>query len=170
MTTPTKTLSGGAKNYLDDLLLLNGKVTAEMVRGIGTGYLDANGAVALATKLGVEPPRVKRDFTLFFTVTEVHSFKVSAYDEEQARAEGDRLMEHNVAYGSIQYGARSRFNRRDSVIRRRFSKILWDRPQAGDQPEMHPWEVRRIEADAEGRDISTTLTRELRSSSVIPRT
>jgi hypothetical protein len=146
----TKPLSGGARGLLKDLDLLNAKTTSEMMRGIRESYLDTEGAIALADKLGVDRPRVKRRFYRYFTSTRVMSIAVDAYDAEQADAEAARLHEINVAHGDIHYGSRSRFNTDSSAIRVVHSAITSERPQAADVPNPHPWDVERDRADQSG--------------------
>ncbi len=108
ISNPNKALSGTAKNLLDDLLELNRKTSEEMARGIREGYLDPDGAVVLAEQLAVTPPRVRRNFRIYFTTTQVHFFTVEAYDQEQALREGERLMSSNATAGELVLGSRGR--------------------------------------------------------------
>lgn len=145
-------LAGQAKNHLDDLLLLNEKTSEEMARGIRDRYLDPEGAIELANRLGIAPPRVKRDFTVFYTMTQVYSIRIKAFTEAEARQEGERLHQFNVANSDIHYGSQSRFGVESGTTRRYFSEILWDRPQPSVQQALHPWEVERGAAYAANRD------------------
>lgn len=172
--TVTRPLSGGAKNLLDDLLTLNTKTSAEMVRGLQEGYLDADGAVELANRLGVEPPRVRRNFYVYFTVTEIQSMAVTAYDEEQAVREAQRLHEFNVANGETHYGSRSRFNNSDNGPRRVYSQATAQRPTTASvleaMPDPHPWEVEREQMRTAGRterEQRLELTRRNRHASIV---
>lgn len=146
--TSSKRLSGGARGLLKDLTLLNEKTTLEMARGIAESYLDREGAIALAETLGVEPPRVKRRFYRYFVVAQVHSMAIEAYSEEEADREAQRLHDINVAHGDIHYGTRSRFNTDHGSIRRAHSNVTSTRPRAEDLPNLHRWDVERVEAEA----------------------
>lgn len=162
-------LAGGAKNHLDDLKLLNEKTTAEMFRGVQEGYLDADGATALAEKLGVEPPRVKKRFYFYFTQTVAQSIQVNAFDAEQARAEAERLHAINVSHSDIHYGSQSRFDSENSRIRRVFSELSAERPTVPTLPlPLHPWEIERHEAQQAGRSVSEWHRQDLSYTSVIP--
>lgn len=156
-------LAGQTKQYLDDLLTLNTKTTAEMVRGIRENYLDTEGAIELAKKLNVEPPRVKRAFTFFFTKTEIFSIRVNAYDEDQGEREAERLLGINAAAGEVYHGARSRFTTEEGRIRRFFSTLMRQRPQSTDTTfPPHPLSVQLAEADVAGNysDVSFALRRD----------
>lgn len=148
--SPVKNLSGTARGHLNDLVLLNQKTTLEMARGIAESYLDREGAVALAEKLGVEPPKVKRKFYRYFTRTTVHSVAIDAYTEEEADAEAARIHDINVAHADIHYGSRSSFDQDNSRLRSVMSNISATRPQAGDLPNLHRWDLERIQALAAG--------------------
>lgn len=108
IANPSKTLSGTAKNLLDDLVALNTKTSDEMARGIREGYLDPEGAVKVAEELGVEPPRVRRNFRVYFTSTQIFYFTVEAYDKDQALREGQRLLANNAVNGEVSLGSRTR--------------------------------------------------------------
>lgn len=150
-----KVLAGAAKNYLDDLLTLDDKTRAEMVRGIREGYLDADGAIDLSGKLGIEPPRVKKKFYFYFTQTTVHSLTIDAYDEEQAKAEAERFHRINVSHNDIHYGAGSRFNQQHGRIRRVFSEVTQERPTVEALPAaVHEWDLERSQAERDGRSVS----------------
>lgn len=172
--TVNRPLSGGAKNLLDDLLALNTKTSAEMLRGLSEGYLDADGAVELANKLGVEPPRVRRNFYVYFTVTEAMSMAVSAYDEDQAVREAQRLHEFNVANGETHYGSRSRFNNSDTGPRRVYTAMTMERPTTAAivevLPNPDPWELEREQMRTAGRterEQRLELTRRNRHSPIV---
>lgn len=163
---PDKKLASGAKNYLDDLLALNAKTTEEMLRGIRESYLDADGAVELAQKLGVEEPKVRRTFYVYYTATEAMSIQVSAYSQEQALAEAQRLHEFNVAYGETHYGSRSRFNDERNGPRRVYSGVSVERPTSQQYTEVvpnpHPWEQeRQARFDADAHVSESTVRNEL---------
>lgn len=166
--SPVKNLSGTARGHLNDLALLNEKTTSEMARGISEAYLDREGAIALAAKLGVEAPKIKRKYYRYFTRTTVHSISIDAYTEEEADAEARRLHDISVAHTDIQYGTRSHFNRDNGRLRGVMSEITNVRPQAGDLPNLHRWELERIQAEAEGR-ASQNYESQIRWDSVIPR-
>lgn len=144
--TTTKKLSGGAKGHLKDLILLDEKTTLEMARGIAESYLDRDGAIALAEKLGVEPPRVKRRFYRYFTRTTAYSIGIDAYTEEEADAEAQRMQDLNAAQDDIHYGNYSSFQEERSRLRHAFSDITSVRPRVQDLHNPHPFEVQRAEA------------------------
>lgn len=160
-------LAGGAKNYLDDLKALNSKTTDEMLRGINEGYLDAEGAEALAEKLKVAAPRVKRRFHFYFTTTVAQSIPVNAYDAEEALAEAQRMHQFNVSYGDIHYGSGSRFNTEGSRIRRVFSEIQTERPTVENLPPLHSWELERSEAERNGQNVRDFRSGDLRNLSLV---
>lgn len=163
-------LAGGAKNYLDDLQALNSKTTSEMLRGIEEGYLDAEGAIALAEKLAVEPPRVKRRFYFYFTYTQAQSMSINAYNAEEAFAEAQRLHQINISAGDVHYGSASRFNAEHSRIRRVFSEVVDTRPVVETLPvALHPWELERSEAEREGRSVRDWHQRDLDYNTVVGR-
>lgn len=147
---PVKKLSGGAKGHLKDLLLLNEKTTAEMARGVAEGYLDRDGAIKLAEKLEVEPPRVKKRFYRYFTMVSAYSIPVEAYTEEEATAEAQRMHNINVAQADVHYGDRSRFTRERGRYYRAFSQLSETRPTQADLPAAHPWEIERHDAEVNG--------------------
>lgn len=145
-----KQLSGGARGLLKDLVLLNEKTTAEMSRGVSEAYLDREGAIALAEKLGVEPPRVKRRFYRYFTRTHVYSFGIDAYTPEEATREAQRMQEINAGHGDMHYGDRSSFDREHGRLRAVFSTVTDVRPRSADVPNIHPWELERAAAEEAG--------------------
>lgn len=134
--TTNRALAGGTKQYLDDLIALDVKTTAQMQRGIREGYLDTDGAMELADKLGVERPRVKREFRMYFERTSVYAITVSAYSEDEAEAEAAQQHADNVRRGDIYYGRQTRFrdvNPGGGGPRHRYSMISRQRPEL-DQP------------------------------------
>lgn len=166
--TTSKRLSGGARGLLNDLILLNDKTRQEMERGVTESYLDRNGAFALAEELGIEPPRIKKRFYRYFTQTTVFSVPIDAYTEEEADAEAARMQEINVSQGDIHFGNRSRFDRDDGRITRVHSLMSAQRPKVADMPNVHPWELERIQAEGEGRP-NPLRSRDINWNSVIPR-
>lgn len=155
--SPVKSLSGGARGHLNDLTLLNQKTTSEMMRGIQESYLDREGAIALAEKLGVEPPKIKKRFYRYYTVTEVKSIAIEAYSEEEADAEAQRMHDINVAHSDIHYGNRSRFTSDNGSIRRVFSNVTATRPAAVDMANLHRWDLERAEAEANDRSTRSYM-------------
>lgn len=149
--TTSKRLSGGARGLLNDLVLLNDKTRQEMERGVGESYLDREGAFALAQELGIEPPRIKKRFYRYFTQTEVLSVAIEAYTDAEADAEAERMQRINVVHSDIHFGARSRFNRDEGRTRRVLSQMSAVRPNVSDVPNLHPWELDRLQADMDGR-------------------
>lgn len=159
-TTGRKALAGITKQYLDDLLELNSKTTAQMQRGISEGYLDRDGAIDLARKLRVEEPRVRRDYRFYFEVTEPYVITASGYSEEEALLEAQHHFAENDRYGEVHYGSRTRF--RDvrpggTGPRRRFSELATQRPMVHQPLPVAPRTVERgeqIERDRAVRERS----------------
>lgn len=132
----SRRLAGGAKNLIDDIAELNRKVPEQMTRGLRDGYLDETGIDKLVAKLGVEAPRIKREFTIFYETRTVHSFKVSAFDRDEAMTAGAALIgraarnqRHVSSYRQSHWvGERSQ----DSLIA--LSEAMWDRPTRNREP------------------------------------
>lgn len=136
VTTSNRPLAGSTKQYLDDLLALDTKTTDQMQRGIREGYLDIEGAMELADKLGVARPRVKRDFRFYFERTSVYTITLSGYTEEEAMREANELHNQNVRRRDVYHGRQTRF--RDvqpgsTGPRHRFSALSAQRPEL-DEP------------------------------------
>lgn len=173
IVNPNKRLSGQAKQYLDDIAALNEKTTQEMMRGIRDGYLDRDGAVELAEKIGVEPPKVKRRFTRYFTRTEVYRLEVDAYDEGQASQEVERMHQFNVTYGDIHYGSRIRVGQDDSRMRAVISPTVTEYPTVESiGVQVHPWQTEWHRWMTTGErtpyDAQRELERRLNHNSFVP--
>ena len=148
-TTPEvkadRRLSGGARGLLNDLVELNRKTSMEMARGVAESYLDRDGAIALADKLGVEAPRIKRRFQRFFTSTSVMTINIDAYDDEEADREAARMVDINAAHGDVHFGNRGRFDS-GSGPRVVYSNPSATRPTVATVPDAHRWALEASEA------------------------
>lgn len=153
--TINRPLAGSTKQYLDDLLALDKGVTDEMQRGIREGYLDVEGAIALAEKLGVEKPRVKRTFRMYFERTSVYTVTVEAYDEDEAEQEAARLLDQNVRRGDTYYGSQTRFRNVEPGSggpRHRFSVVSRQRPEVDQPVAPHPRTINEAERIRQARN------------------
>lgn len=83
-STADQTLTGAVKNILDDLAILDKRVTEELERGVREGYLTMDQVPAIARKLGVKEPRIRTQRWVYVERRTIHSIAVNAYDDEEA--------------------------------------------------------------------------------------
>lgn len=99
-----KPLAAGAKNLLDDLRVLDTKVTEELGRGVRERYLERSYIPGLAKRMDVEEPKVRTPRWVYVEWRQIQSVQVSAYDDDDAVQQvrdtfGDQLSRGELPYG-----------------------------------------------------------------------
>jgi hypothetical protein len=113
--TVNRPLAAGAKNLLDDLKLLDAKVTEELERGIREHYLEKSYVPGLAERMGVEAPRVRTPRWVYVEWRQIQSVQVSAYDDADAVQQVKDTYGAQLSRGELPYGFRqSRWEDRES--------------------------------------------------------
>lgn len=113
--TVNRPLAAGAKNILDDLKVLDAKVTDELARGINEHYLEKSYVPDLAKRMGVEVPRVRTPRWVYVEWRQIQSTQVSAYDDDDAVQQVMESYGAQLSRGELPYGFRqSRWEDRES--------------------------------------------------------
>lgn len=107
--TVNRPLAAGAKNLLDDLKVLDTKVTEELARGINEHYLEKSYVPGLAKRMGVEEPRVRTNRWVYVEWRQIQSVQVSAYDNDDAVQQVMDQYGTQLSRGELPYGFRQSY-------------------------------------------------------------
>lgn len=92
------------KQYRDDIEQLRMRATQALTEGVAHKYLDADGAISLADRMGLEKPRVKTEHRVYFTRIIDYSIGVMAFDDEDAVAQAAKMHARNIRSTNLDYG------------------------------------------------------------------